>query len=304
MPRAAGAGAANRPALAALVVGAVGIGFAPILVRLSETGPSATAFWRIVLALPLLIGWMSWERRRAVGERVSAPASPRRSGPHLGWLIIPGLCFAADLAVWHWSLRATTIANGTLLPNLAPIFVTLFSWLLFGQRFRRTFLAGLAVAVTGVALLLGDSRGLGLDHLAGDGLALLTAVFYAGYILAVGRLRSAFSTATIMTVSGVVSAAALAGCALAADEVLLPVSGRGWLALVGLGWISHAGGQSLIAYALAHLPAAFSSVTLLIQPAVAAVLAWLLFGEGLGPTQALGALVVLAGIMLARRGSR
>ncbi|HSK38859.1 MAG TPA: EamA family transporter, partial [Arenibaculum sp.] len=67
---------------------------------------------------------------------------------------------------------------------------------------------------------------------------------------------------------------------------------------------SHAGGQSLIAYALAHLPAAFSSVSLLLQPAAAAILAWALLGEALGPWQAAGAVIVLAGIFLARRGSR
>jgi drug/metabolite transporter (DMT)-like permease len=73
--------------------------------------------------------------------------------------------------------------------------------------------------------------------------------------------------------------------------------------LVGLALISHAAGQGLIAYALAHLPAAFSSVSLLFQPVMAALFAWLLLGEGMVPLQLLGGLIVLAGIYLARRGS-
>ena len=74
--------------------------------------------------------------------------------------------------------------------------------------------------------------------------------------------------------------------------------------LLGLALVSHAGGQSLITYALAHLPAAFSSVSLLLQPAAAAVLAWALLAEPLGALQAIGGVVVLAGILMARRGSR
>ena len=81
-------------------------------------------------------------------------------------------------------------------------------------------------------------------------------------------------------------------------------SASGWLILVGLAWISHARGQGLIAYALAHLPAAFSSVSLLFQPVMAAFFAWLLLAEPLAPLQIAGGVVVLAGIYLARRGSQ
>ena len=63
-----------------------------------------------------------------------------------------------------------------------------------------------------------------------------------------------------------------------------------------------AAGQGLIAYALAHLPAAFSSVSLLFQPVMAALFAWLLLAEPLVPLQIAGGVVVLAGIYLARRG--
>ncbi len=70
----------------------------------------------------------------------------------------------------------------------------------------------------------------------------------------------------------------------------------------GLAFVSHAGGQVAITYALAYLPAAFSSLTLLLQPVVAAILAWVLLSEPIGPMQAIGGIVVLAGILVARRG--
>ncbi|CAA6605055.1 conserved membrane hypothetical protein [Rhodospirillaceae bacterium LM-1] len=286
---------ANRIALAALLLGAVGIGFAPILVRLSPLGPSATAFYRLLLSLPILGLWLAW-------ECYAKKRLPFRAGDIKG-LSVAGLCFAADLAVWHWALLLTSVANATLFPNFAPIYVTLAGWILFKQGVRPLFILGMGLALGGAILLMGENLQLGGSHLAGDLLAQLTAVFYAGYIVAVGRLRSRLSTAAIMTVSGAITTPVLLLVAVASGEALWPEPGKGWEALIALALVSHVGGQSLIAYALAHLPAPFGSVVLLLQPLVAALLAWVLLGESLTLLAMLGGLVILAGILLARLGS-
>ena len=287
--------------MSALFTGATAIAFAPIFVRLSEVGPIATGFYRLALALPVLWLWQqATERRRREAVR---QADPVAAAAATRGLIIAGLCFAGDLALWHWSLRFTSVANATLFPNLAPVFVTLLGWLLWRERVRPLFLVGMCVAIAGAGLLMGESVRLSEAHLAGDTLALATAVFYAGYIVAVARLRRHLSTAAIMLKSGAVSAVVLLLLALATGERMWPSTGAGWAILFGLALISHAGGQSLIAYALAHLPATFSAVGLLLQPVIAALLAWFLFAEAIGGWQAAGASVILAGIVLARRGS-
>ncbi|MDH3592595.1 MAG: DMT family transporter, partial [Planctomycetota bacterium] len=196
-----------------------------------------------------------------------------------------------------WSIELTSVANATLLANFAPVFVTLGGWLVFKRRFGPLFLAGLVVALGGLVLLLGAHPSVG------DLLGLLTAVFYASYILSVGRLREEFATGTIMLWSAATAAALLLPVSLLSGEVFWPATARAWAVLAGLALVSHVGGQGLIAYALAHLPAAFSSVTLLVQPVMAALLAWLFFAEALTPSQALGGVIVLAGIVTARRGA-
>ena len=291
-------GKSARIALGALFGGAAGIAFAPIFVRLSELGPSATAFWRLTLALPVLWLWM-----RIEGRGLGAPRQ-RSSFTDYRRLIVAGLFFAADLAVWHWSITLTSVANATLLANFAPIFVTLGAWLWFGQRFSLAFILGMATALAGATILIGTSLHLSLRHLLGDVLGLVTAVFYAGYILAVKELRDDFSSATILMWSGVASAMALLPISLLSGEGLVAFTAEGWAVLLGLALISQVGGQGLITYALAHLPAAFSSVGLLLQPAIAALLAWIILSEPLGLWQAVGGAIVLAGIVLARRESR
>jgi len=293
----AGAGTPARFSFPALLLGATAIGLAPIFVRLSELGPVATAFYRMFLSLPVLGIWLWTERHR---NRPRPATSDRRT---MRWLVAAGLFFAADLAVWHWSIRITTVANATLLANLAPLFVTLASWAIFGQRFRAGFLVGMAFALAGAFVLMGASLGFGRARLFGDLLGVLTAVFYAGYLISVARLRTGASTATVMFGSAAVSAAALLPLALVSGENLLPVSVNGWLLLLALAVVSHAGGQGLIAWALAHRSAAFGSVSLLWQPVAAALFAWLLLHEWLSARQVAGSIIVLAGIYLARRAN-
>lgn len=278
--------------IAALFAGAAAIAASALFVKVSEAGPVATAFWRVALALPLLWAWSVIAQR---GAHVAGFVAERRL------IVWAGLFFAGDLAVWHWSIVLTTVANATLLANLAPIFVTLAVWWLFAIRPGAMFLAGLAAALGGVVVLIGGDFHAGGKALLGDALGVVTAMFYGAYQLAVTRARSRAATSVIMAWSGLVTAVVLLPLALFSGEQIFPVTATGWLTLFGLALISQAAGQSLIAYAMAHLPATVSSVGLLAQPVIAAALAWALLGEALGWVQIAGAVVVLAGIRIAQR---
>jgi drug/metabolite transporter (DMT)-like permease len=291
-------GARDRTrAFAALLAGAAMIAFAPIFVRVAETGPVASAFWRTALAVPFLWIWARASWAKSSADR--APPSPRLP------VDLAGFFFAGDLAVWHVSILYTSVANSTLLANLAPIFVTLGAWLLFGQRVTALFLVGMTLALAGAILLVGPSFSTASSGraLVGDGLGVLTATFYGAYMLAIARARERADTASIMARSTTLCALVLLPIALAFGDAMLPQTLSGWLVLLGLALLCQTAGQSLIAYAMAHLPASFSSVSLLVQPVLAAAYAWLLLEERIAPVQALGGVVVLAGILLARRGS-
>src|SRR5438874_1409823 len=282
-----------RPALAALLTGATCIALSPIFVRIADVGPTASAFWRVALAAPLL-----WPLLLA------APRAPA-ARPSAALLLGAGFAFAGDLAFWHWSIRFTSVANSTLLANLASLFVTAAMWLFWRERPSGTFLVGLAAALAGVALLLRTSIAFSVTAVWGDALGVITAIFYAGYILAVKELRDGGArTLELMAFTTTVTALLLLPVALVSDEAFLPQSARGWLTLIALAWISHCAGQGLIAYSLAHLPAAFSSVSLLFQPVMAGLFGWLILGEALAPLQIAGGAIVLAGIYAARRGAR
>ena len=291
----------GRRPFAALIAGALAIAFSPIFVRISPLEPTATAFYRMALALPLLALWGLVERRSA--PRATDPQATLGRRRQAMLLVVAGMFFAFDLVSWHWSIRYTSVTNATFLANLAPIVVTVAAWLIFRERITTTFLSGMALSLVGAALLVRASLSFGGSHPLGDALGALTAFFYAGYLLTAKGLRRTMGTAQLMGWSSLVTSVVLLAVTLAAGESLAPDSRRGWLVLLGLAWVSQVLGQGLIVYGLAHLPASFSSVSLLIQPVAAALLAWILLGEALGSWQIAGGVAVLVGILVARRAT-
>ena len=274
---------------AALVVGALAMGASPIFVRLADVGPYASAFWRVALALPALYAWTR------LSESGGAPI--RRFG---GATILAGLAFTGDLFFWHLSIVTTSVANATFFATTAPIWVVAFGWLILGERAAGRTLAGLALCVVGGAALLAQSLHLRPAGALGDLFGIATGVFFGLYFLAVKAARNTSSAARVTFEATAITAALLFIVALALEPTILPHSARGVAALMAMAWISHAGGQGLLAVALGRLPAAFSSLVIFLEAIAAAGFAFLFLGEPVSLLQALGGLAILAGIYVAR----
>lgn len=279
-------------ALGALALGAVAMGASPIFVRLADVGPYASAFWRVALALPALYAWMVLDARRS--------PTPRYGFRFDRYVLIPGVLFAGDLFFWHLAIMNTTVANATFLAALAPVFVVSLSWLVLRESIGPEIVLGLAAGLLGAALLLGSSYSFAPNNLVGDAFGLTTAAFFGSYILSVRPARRHHPAGRLIFLSSVVTAAVLLVVALLLEPRLLPASREGLLMLVALALVSHAGGQGLLAIALGHLPAGFSSLVIFLEGIAAAWLGWLVLGEGMTYLQLLGSAAILAGIWIAR----
>jgi drug/metabolite transporter (DMT)-like permease len=273
-----------------LAAGAVAIGFAPIFVRLASAGPTATAFWRMALAVPVL--WMFMRRRNDAQSVLETFRLP------LVWLA--GFAFALDLATWHFSIRMTSVANATLLANCAVLLVPLFSWFFLRCAVHSSTIACGLLAFIGMVLLSSPSLHTDSRKLMGDALAVLTAGFYAAYLLVIAIARERASASSLAFGSSLLSTLVLLPMVLLAGESLMPAAMIDWVWLLGLALISQVVGQTAIAYALGRIPPAQAAVGLLIQPVSAAIFAWILFGESMSVPQLLGGALVLASITAAR----
>lgn len=279
--------------LMALLAGAICLGSSPLLVRLSYLEPTATAFYRVALAAP---AFLLFPLIYTSASGASAQSNATRAD--LLWLVAAGGLFALDLLCLHWSLRFTSVANATLFLNFAPFFVVLGAWAIFGELPTLRAMVSFIIALAGVALLVGGVSTGQAHRLAGDALGVLAGAAYGGYLLLVSRFRHHMSTSRVMGVTTLSCAVFLLPAALVMGESLVPTTAIAWVLLLALALVTHAGGQGLLVFAMKYLPATTSSVTLLLQPVVAALGAWLLFSEKLQPWQIVGGCIVLAAIVL------
>ena len=276
-----------------LAFGAATLGFAAPLVKLSELGPQATLFWRLFLSLPVLAVWAALEKKPA-----HAPKTDFR------FVALAGLLFAGDLAFWHAGIVITTAANATLLANLAPLVVVVGAWFLFGERPTRAFIFAAGLALGGAVLISAANIEIDRSRLPGDGLSMITALWYGSYMLCLRAARRTATTGMLLFGSTVVSASAAGVIALLSGEALWPQSSYAWTILLLLGVGVHVAGQGGMAFGFGRVPAGPASILILFQPLVAAAAGWVLFGETMVAIQFLGAGAVLAGAWLSRRAAR
>ncbi len=282
------------PALPALL-GAGCISTSAILVTLAHTGTATVGLYRCALALPLLLPLAAIERRRA-GPR------PRRA--RLG-AAAAGLFLAIDLVLWNHAIAEVGAGVATVLGNLQVLFVTAAAWVLLRERPRPLFLATVPVVLTGVVLvsgLAGTTRATGHHALAGIWYGIGTSLAYAAFLLILrrtsGRSKHVAGPLADATVGAAIGSLLL-GLAFGGLQFAIGWPALGWLLVLAIA--SQTVGWLLITSSLPRLPAAMSSLLLLLQPAAAMVLAAIVLAERPSLLQIAGAVLVCGGILAASR---
>ena len=279
------------------LLGAVTIAFSSILVSLSHASPSTAAIFRCAYALPVLIVFVVIEDRR-FGARTWAE---RRAG------LAAGVFFAADLLLWHHSIRDVGAGLATVLANIQVVLVPLVAWAMLAERPGRRVLMALPVSLLGVLLISGvlEHAAYGRDPTRGALFGIGAGIAYVGFLLLLrhggsdlrrpaGPLLDATAVATVLCVA--------AGLVIG-DAHLVPAwPSAGWLILLALS--SQVLGWLLIGTSLPRLPAAMTSVLLTVQPVGSVLLAALILSEDPSPLQVAGVVLVLAALLAAGRSSR
>jgi drug/metabolite transporter (DMT)-like permease len=274
--------------LAALIGGNVALALGPWLVRLTDTGPVSAGFWRMLLPLPLF-AFLAWRER--------GPIRPARRTVLL--LVAAGAFFAADLASWHTGIEQTRLGNATLFGNSGSILLMLWGLVALRRAPNRSEWLAFAAAMGGAAILMGRSLEISAATLVGDLLCLLAGVFYVFYLVPAQSARATMGQWTVLGLVCVAAAPVLLGMAVALDEPVWPGE-AGWLPVVALALSSQVVGQGLLVYAMKHFPPLVIGMALLTQPAIAAAVGWLAFGETLGLPDLAGMALVSVALVLAR----
>ena len=286
---------ARLPVLALFVANLL-LACGPWLVRLARTdagvGPVAAGFWRLALALPVLLAALPVARERiGTGRPVMTVAL----------VAVGGVAFAADLAAWHIGILHTRLGNATLFGNVTALTFPLYGFLI-ARRWPHLRQGGaLMLAAAGAMLLLGRSYQLSADHAVGDLLCIAAGLCYTLYLIAIERVGNRIGPLTTLTIAVAAGTPLLLVTACALGEPIWP---HRWAPLIGLAAGSQLGGQGLILYAIRRVTPLVLGLMLLVQPLVSATIGWLTYGERLGPIDLLGGAAIVAAMLLVRDDRR
>ena len=281
-------GGGGRFAFAAVIAANLFLAIGPWMVRIADVGPIASGFWRMALAAPFLAALALW--------------SGGGAGLRGGWKLLTavalgGVLFAADLAAWHEGIVRTKLANATLFGNMSSFLFAAYGFVLARSLPPPLQAGALAVAALGAALLLGGSYELSPRNFAGDLLSILAAVFYGLYLMLVDQARRTMAPLPVLAIATAAGALPLLAMALAFGQQVMPGD---WTPVLLLALGSQVIGQGLLVYAIGHLSPVVVGIGLLAQPVAASALGWLVYREAFTLTDALGALLICAAMVLIR----
>ena len=269
----------------ALIFGIFALSFSSLYIHWSSAPGVTTSFFRMLFAsLTLLPVYLLLKNKEKIRWKL------------LLFPIGAGIFTSLDHAFWSTAINTTNIANATLFNNISPIWVALFSAFVLKEKLTSKYFIGLILAILGIGLIYGNNLINNPKLSFGDGLALTSSIFYAGYFLIARQGRKKLSTLEFIFLVNVTATVAL----LIITRVYhLPLSGyleENLIIYIGAAIISQIGGYFSITFALGHLPASYVSLTMIAQPVITAILAIPFAGEILSENQIIGGLLILIGI--------
>ncbi len=280
--------------LAALLWGTIGVA-AQGVYQLTATNSLSISFFRLALSTPFLLvasGWMLGRRLFQLRQR------------DLATILFIGVLVALYQSAYLASITYAGVTIATLVSIcVAPVLVALVSVITGRERPTRTVLLALALALIGTALVVGVRPGTELQDSAVIGV-LLAVASGSGYgiVILLGRsLSSRCHPLQITSISFATGAVVLLVINLLAGTLVIGYPIQGWLLLLYLGAVPTALGYGLFLAGMRKIPATVASITALLDPVTAALLAALLFGERLTALGFVGAALLLAALAVLSR---
>ena len=247
-----------RPDLIRLGLGIIGIGTSGPLIALSTMPILTLIFWR-----------------NLGGSLATLPFALRHSRDRVGvkWALIAGVLLALHFVGFFLAMRMTTVAAGTALVALQPIFAALFVKLSGGHIPSKAWL-GMIVSFIGVGLVAGVDLQISNKFFLGDLAAIISAALAAAYIMAGSKAQRTLETTTYTTICYFVCSMTALPMALIAGNEIFSFSAKEWWILIGLILGAQLLGHSMFNSALKRVSPAIVSLIVFFEVPVSALLAF------------------------------
>ena len=276
-----------------LIFSIILLSFSPLFIHWADAPGIVASFYRMTIAFFFLAPFYF----------KFAKSKPFINHPKPGkfQILLPigaGVLSALDHSFWSSALKQTSVANATLLNYISPLWVSIIAILILKENYKGRYWLGLLCVFLGTASVLNLSNENLTFKLAGEGFAIISSVFYAGYFLISQKSRGVFTTFQHLFIS-------LFSCCITLGLIILmsglPIVGYSRLTFLMFfmsGLISQLLGYYCLSYALGKIPASIVSPSLALQPVITAILAIPLAKQSLSLPQIIGGILVIAGIVI------
>jgi drug/metabolite transporter (DMT)-like permease len=273
-----------KPRLA-LVIGILCISIFPILVKIKLTPGLISAFYRMAIAVSLLLPYV------LIKKKFSLPKTNI-----LLLAILCGILFASDVAMWNIAIQESSATQASLLTNLSPLWVGIISFAFFKTKPATNFWIGTSIALFGMAMLVGFQFFIELNFDRAFILAVLSGILYSIYLLVSKKALSEADVLSFMIISLSSSAIYLGIVCLLLQEPFFGFTDLGWLVLFIQAVVCQLMAWLSISYATKHMRATRISLSLLGQAVLTSILAWLFLDEQITLNMIIGGIILLLGI--------
>lgn len=250
-----------KPDLIRLGVGIIGIGTSGPLIAMSAMPVLTLIFWR-----------------NLGGALLTLPFALRHSRDRIGvkWAVIAGVLLAFHFIGFFLAMRMTTVAAGTALVALQPIFAALFVKF-SGGHIPSTAWLGMIVSFVGVIMVSGVDLTISFRSFVGDIAAIISAALAAAYMMAGSRAQRSLETSTYTTIAYFTCSLTAFPMALLLGNEIFIFSRNEWLILIGLILGAQMLGHTMFNSALKRVSPAIVSLIVFFEVPVSAILAawWL-----------------------------
>ena len=250
-----------KPDLIRMGLGIIGIGTSGPLIAMSAMPILTLIFWR-----------------NLGGSLITLPFALRHARDRAGmkWAVIAGVVLALHFVGFFLAMRMTTVAAGTALVALQPIFAALFVKFSGGHIPSKAWL-GMVVSFSGVVLVSGVDLTISFRAFLGDLAAIVSAALAAAYMIAGSKAQRTLETSTYTTVCYFICAMTALPMALIAGNEIFSFEAKEWLILLGLILGAQLLGHTMFNSALKRVSPAVVSLIVFFEVPVSAVLAawWL-----------------------------
>jgi drug/metabolite transporter (DMT)-like permease len=275
-----------------LSLGIVFLSLSPLFTHWADAPGIVTSFYRMLIAVLVLTPFYT---------KIFPPQGTAGANK-LNWhqLLIPilaGVFSGFDHSLWGTALKETSVANATLLNYISPLWVSLIAIFILKEKYKATYWLGLVLVLSGSVSILNIFNTNLTFNFSGEGFAMISSFFYAGYFLLTQKGRTYLSTLQQLFIS-------LFSCCLTLGIIIivlqLPIVGYSqttYLIFLLSAILSQLLGYFSLTHSLGEIPASIVSPSLTIQPVITALLAIPFADQSLAAYQITGGLLVLVGIL-------